>query len=110
MSRSYKHFPISRMALWGRSMKKGKQCANRKIRRKLKNPNIEVGNGSHYKSLGLDSWDLWEFKFLETKQDAIDNWEESQARLANDVQSWQVLRDWSLDDQLNEWAKFHKRK
>lgn len=85
MSRSYKHFPISRMVLWGRSMKKGKQVANRKIRRKLKNPDIEVGNGRQYKSLGLDSWDLWEFKFLETKQDAIDRWEQDQKELANGV-------------------------
>ena len=66
-------------------MKKGKQCANRKIRRKLKDPNIEVGNGRHYKSLGLDSWDLWEFRFLETKQDAIDRWEQDQKDLANGV-------------------------
>lgn len=85
MSRSYKHFPISRMVLWGRSMKKGKQVANRKIRRKLKDPNIEIGNGRHYKSLGLDSWELWEFKFLETKQDAIDRWEQDQKELANGV-------------------------
>ena len=85
MSRSYKHFPISRMVLWGKSMKKGKQCANRKIRRKSKDPNIEVGNGRHYKSLGLDSWDLWEFRFLETKQDAIDRWEQDQKDLANGV-------------------------
>lgn len=85
MSRSYKHFPISRMVLWGRSMKKGKQVANRKIRRKLKDPNIEVGNGRHYKSLGLDSWELWEFKSLETKQDAIDRWEQDQKELANGV-------------------------
>ena len=85
MSRSYKHFPISRMVLWGRSMKKGKQVANRKIRRKLKDLNIEVGNGRHYKSLGLDSWELWEFKFLETKQDAIDRWEQDQKELANGV-------------------------
>jgi len=85
MSRSYKHFPISRMVLWGRSMKKGKQVANRKIRRKLKDLNIEVGNGRHYKSLGLDSWELWEFKFLETKQDAIDRWEQDQKDLANGV-------------------------
>ena len=85
MSKSYKHFPISRMVLWGRSMKKGKQVANRKIRRKLKNPNIEVSNGRHYKFLGLDSWDLWEFKFLETKQDAIDRWEQDQKDLANGV-------------------------
>ena len=73
------------MVLWGRSMKKGKQVANRKIRRKLKNPGIEVGNGKQYKSLGLDSWDLWEFKFLETKQDAIDRWEQDQKELANGV-------------------------
>lgn len=85
MSRSYKKFPISRMVLWGRSMKKGKQCANRKIRHKLKNPDIDVGNGRHYKSLGLDSWELWEFKFLETKQDAIDRWEQDQKELANGV-------------------------
>lgn len=110
MSRSYKHFPISRMVLWGRSMKKGKQVANRKIRRKLKNLNIEVGNGRHYKSLGIDSWDLWEFKFLETKQDAIEQWETEQKLIANNIQSWKTLKDWSLDDQLNNWAKFHKRK
>ena len=85
MSRSYKKFPISRMALWGRSMKRGKQMANRKIRRKLKDPNIEVGNGRHYKSLGIDSYDLWEFKFLETKQDAINRWEQDQKDLANGV-------------------------
>lgn len=110
MSRSYKHFPISRMVLWGRSMKKGKQVANRKIRRKLKNPNIEVSNGRHYKSLGIDSWDLWEFKFLETKQDTIEQWETEQKLIANNIQSWKTLKDWSLDDQLNNWAKFHKRK
>jgi hypothetical protein len=66
-------------------MKKGKQVANRKIRRKLKDPNIEVGNGRHYKSFGIDSWELWEFKFLETKQDAIDRWEQDQKELVNGV-------------------------
>ena len=110
MSRSYKHFPISRMVLWGRSMKKGKQVANRKIRRKLKDLDIEVGNGRHYKSLGIDSWDLWEFRFLETKQDAIEQWETEQKLIANNIQSWKTLKDWSLDDQLNNWTKFHKRK
>ena len=73
------------MVLWGRSMKKGKQYANRKIRRKLKDPNVEVGNGHYYKRIGLDSWELWEFKFLETKQDAIDRWEQDQKELANGV-------------------------
>ena len=110
MSRSYKHFPISRMVLWGRSMKKGKQVANRKIRRQLKNPNIEVGNGGHYKSLGLDSWDLWEFKFLETKQDAIEKYEKEQLEYENGVRSKKLKFEWSLADELNSWAKFHKRK
>ena len=98
MSRSYKHFPISRMVLWGRSMKKGKQVANRKIRRKLKNPNIEVGNGGYYKSLGLDSWDLWEFKFLETKLDAIERYEKEQLEYENGVRSKKLKFEWSLAD------------
>lgn len=110
MSRSYKKFPISRMALWGRSMKKGKQYANRKIRRKLKNPNVDVGNGHHYKCLGLDSWDLWEFKFLETKQDAINRWEKDQIGLEYGIRSWRTVHDWSLEDAINDWAKSHKRK
>lgn len=111
MSRSYKKFPLSRMSICGRnSMKKGKQMSNRKIRRKLKNPNIDVGNGRHYRSLGLDSWDLWEFKFLETKQDAIDRWEKDQVELLHGINSWRSKHEWTLEDQLNDWAKFHKRK
>lgn len=92
-------------------MKKGKQLSNRKIRRKLKNPNIEVGNGRHYRSLGLDSWDIWEYKFLETKQDAINRWEKDQLELVNGVKTYRrTLHNWTLEDQLNDWAKFHKRK
>ena len=98
------------MALWGRSMKAGKQISNRKIRRKLKNPNIDVGNGRHYRSLGLDSWDLWEFKFLETKQDAIDRWEKDQVELLYGISSWRSKHKWTLEDAINDWAKFHKRK
>ena len=111
MSRSYKKFPLSRMSICGRnSMKKGKQMSNRKIRRKLKNPNIYVGNGRHYRTYGLDSWDLWEFKFLETKQDAIDRWEKDQVELLHGINSWRSKHEWTLEDQLNDWAKFHKRK
>ena len=111
MSRSYKKFPISRMALWGRSMKTGKQISNRKIRRKLKDHTIDIGNGRDYKRLGLDSWNLWEFKFLETKQDAIDRWEKDQKELANGVRTYRrTVHDWSLEDAINDWAKFHKRK
>lgn len=110
MSRSYKKFPISRMTLWGRSMKKGKQFSNRKIRRKLKDPTIEVGNGGHFRCYGLDSWDLWEFKFLETKQDAINRWEKDQIETEYGIRGWRTVHDWSLEDAINDWAKFHKRK
>lgn len=110
MSRSYKKTPISRMVLWGRSMKKGKQYANRKIRRKLRDLSIEVGNGRHYKSFGIDSWDLWEFKFLQTKQDAIKDWEKDQKELLYGISNWKSKEDWTLEDQLNDWEKFHKRK
>lgn len=110
MSRSYKKFPISRMALWGRSMKQGKKYSNRKIRRKLKDPEVDVGNGRNYKGLGLDSWDLWEFKFLETKQDAIERWERDQVEIAIGTRSWRAQHDWTLADAINDWEKFHKRK
>lgn len=111
MSRSYKKFPLCRMSICGRnSMKKGRQMSNRKIRRKLKNPNIDVGNGKNYRAFGLDSWDLWEFKFLETKQDAIDRWEKDQIELSYGINSWRSKHEWTLEDQLNDWAKFHKRK
>lgn len=110
MSRSYKKFPISRMSLWGRSMKRGKQYSNRKIRRKLKDCTIDVGNQRDYKRFGFDSWDLWEFKFLETKQDAINRWEREQNDLNYGINSWRSVHDWTLKDALNDWAKFHKRK
>lgn len=110
MSRSYKKTPIFRMVLWGKSMKKGRQCSNRKIRRKLKNPNLEVGNGKDYKRYGLDSWDIWEFKNLTTKQDAIESYEKEQLEYENGVRSEKLRFEWSLADELNSWAKFHKRK
>jgi hypothetical protein len=91
-------------------MKAGKQISNRKIRRKLKDHTIDIGNGRDYKRLGLDSWDLWEFKFLETKQDAIDRWEKDQIELLYGISSWRSKHEWTLEDQLNDWAKFHKRK
>ena len=85
MSRSYKKFPQFRDNLWGRSLKDGKKYNNRKIRRKLKNTNLDVGNGKDYERFGLDSWDLWEYKSYQTKQDAIDRWEQDQKDLANGV-------------------------
>ena len=47
MSRSYKKFPIFRDNLWGKSMKKGKQYNNRKIKVKTK---------QNTKTLGLEEF------------------------------------------------------
>ena len=84
--------------------------SNRKIRRKLRDFTIDVGNGRDYRRFGLDSWDLWEYKFLETKRDAINRWERDQKELAHGVRTWRTQHDWTLEDALNDWAKFHKRK
>lgn len=98
------------MSLWGRSMKKGKQCANKKIRRKLKDITIDIGNGHDYKRLGLDSWDLWEFNFYETKQDAISNWEYDQNRIAYGINCWKTLHDYTLEEAIQDWKKSYIRK
>lgn len=112
MSRSYKKFPLFRDNLWcGRSSGiNGKTYSNRKIRRKLRDVNIDVGNGKDYKRFGLDSWDLWEYKSYETKQDAIDNWEQDQKEIANGINSWKTKYNETLEEALNNWKKSYKCK
>ena len=112
MSRSYKKFPQFRDNLWGRSLKDGKRYNNRKIRRKLKDTSIDVGNGTDYRRFGLDSWDLWEYKSYRTKQDTIHEWYEDQYELVNGVKGWraQWLLKYTLDEALIDWYKSYKRK
>ena len=111
MSRSYKHFPLFRDNLWGKSMKKGKQVANRKVRRKLKNPNIDVSNGCYYKCLGLDRWDLYEYKHHQTLQDTIANWERNQIEKANGIRWWRSYSyNPTLEEAIQDWKKSYVRK
>lgn len=111
MSRSYKKYPLSRMSLCGReSMKPGKKWANRKIRRKLRNPTVECSNGRYYKHLGLDSWDLWEFKFYETERDVINGWESNQKRKANGARVSRYYQDFTLEEAIQDWKKYYLRK
>ena len=89
------------MALWGNSMKKGKQLANRKIRRKLKDVTIDIGNGNYYRHIGIDRWDLYEFKFYETEKDVISNFNRG---------DW-IYRNYnSVEEALIDWKKSYKRK
>lgn len=110
MSRSYKKFPLFRDNLWGRSNKSGKQYNNRKIRRKLKDVSIDVGKGKDYERFGLDSWDLWEYKSYETKQDAIDEWEQDQKEIANGINSWKSKYNTTKEDAIKSWYLSYKRK
>ena len=110
MSRSYKKFPLFRDNLWGRSNKSGKQYNNRKIRRKLKDTSIDVGNGKNYKQFGIDSWDLWEYKTYKTKQDIIYEWEQDQIEIANGINSWKSKYNETLEEAIKSWYLFYKRK
>ncbi len=110
MSRSYKKFPLFRDNLWGRSNKSGKQYNNRKIRRKLKDTSIDVGNGKNYKQFGIDSWDLWEYKTYKTKQDIIYEWEQDQIEIANGINSWKSKYNKTLEEAIKSWYLFYKRK
>lgn len=110
MSRSYKKFPLFRDNLWGKSLKEGKRYNNRKIRRKLKDITIDVGNGKDYKRFGLDSWDLWEYKSYQTKQDAINRWEQDQIEIANNINSWKSTHNTTLDEAIRDWRLSYKCK
>lgn len=113
MSRSYKKFPLFRDNLWcGRSSGlSAKKYSNRMIRRKLKNVDIDVGNYKDYKRFGLDSWDIWEYKSYQTKQDAIDEWEKEKSDLANGVIWWRTnMYEETLEEALINWKKFYKCK
>lgn len=84
MSRSYKHFPLFRDPLWGKSMKQGKKLFNRKLRRKYKNVSKDLPNGSYYRKVN-NNYDLYEYKHYQTLQDTIDDWERDQIEKANGI-------------------------
>lgn len=109
MSRSYKKFPLFRDVLWGKSMKRGKQYANRKIRHKLKNPNVDISNGGYYKSLGLDKWDLYEFKHHQTLQDIITEYESRQKGIINGHHSYRTCES-TLEEEIIWWKNSYLRK
>lgn len=109
MSRSYKHFPLFRDNLWGKSMKAGKQVSNRKIRRKLKNINLDVGNGRDYLRYGLDRWDLYEYKHHQTLNDVIIEYESRQKGLVNGRHSYRKCES-TLEEEINWWKSSYLRK
>lgn len=112
MSRSYKKYPLLRDCLWGKSMKKGKQYFNRKIRRKYKN-NVELDlpDNNYYRKIN-SNYELYEFTSSYTKQEIINKWYEQQAELANGVKGWRAkwLSEYSLEEAISDWKKSYKCK
>lgn len=109
MSRSYKKYPLFRDCLWGKSMKKGKQHFNRKLRRtKL---NIDIPNGNYYRKI-YSNYDLYEYKNSYTKQEIINEWYIDQLEIQNGVKSWRAnwLSKYSLEEAIIDWYKSYKRK
>lgn len=109
MSRSYKKFPLFKDHLWGKSAKSGKQYANRRLRHISKNPNFIIPNGSYYKKLGINQWDLWEYTAIENKEEAIFNWEKDQIEFANGVNYYTTYKPDKNEAILN-WFLTYKRK
>lgn len=111
MSRSYKKYPLFRDCLWGKSMKKGKQYFNRKLRRVYKDVEKDIPNGNGYRKI-YSNYDLYEYKSSYTKQEIIDEWYEDQAEILNGVRTWRSkwLAEYSLEEAIADWYKSYKAK
>ena len=110
MSRSYKHFPLFRDQLWGKSMKKGKQLFNRKLRRTYKDVSKDLSNGHYYRKVN-NNHNLYEFKHHQTLQDTINDWEKDQIEIANGVR-WYRANSYNptLEEAIQDWKQAYLRK
>lgn len=111
MSRSYKKYPLFRDCLWGKSMKKGKQYFNRKLRRKYKDISIELPNGCYYRKLN-NNHELYEYTSSYTEKEIIEEWYREQSEILHGIKSWkaQWLKDYTLKEAITDWKKSYKSK
>ena len=100
MSRSYKKFPVTKDHNKGQ-----KQLANRKVRRTDK---LHPLKGGEYKKL-YPTWDICDFCWIWTEQDAIDSWYEEEAEHNKDW-PWRHKEFGTLENWLNYWKRCVKRK
>ena len=101
MSRSYKKFPQIR-AYYGKSGKIARNFANRKIRRLP--IEYDIPNGGQFKKL-YERCEIWDYGFTQFKEWEIQEWEEIEARIANNVYSWKAKCHESLEETLTDWKK-----
>ena len=94
-------------AYYGKSGKRARNYANRKIRRLPIDYDMPKGRG--FKKLN-ESCEIWDYSFTQFKEWEIREWEQEEARRANGLGSWKHRLYSTLDEALDDWAKFYKRK
>ena len=102
MGKSYRKNPIVKDN--GKSKKEMKSLANRKVRRKLNDPDFNIADGKAYKK-EFESWDIADFISRWTKEDAIKEYESKSKKYRWFKEEWPTL-----DDYLNYWEKTMHRK
>ena len=108
MSRSYKHFPLFRDQLWGKSMKKGKQIFSRRLRRIYKDTSKDLPNGNYYKRIN-NNYNLYEYKHHQTLKDIVIEYESRQKGLVNGRHSYRKCEP-TLEEEINWWKSSYVRK
>ena len=109
MSRSYKHFPLFRDVLGSTSMKYAKKQANKRVRNYIKQHLDEVQNNSWYKHI-YNTWDIYEYKSYQSKQDAIQEYENDLKEIENGISPWKKRYITTLEQALIDWYLSYKRK
>ena len=67
MSRSYRK-PWVKDGYGSNTKRRSKRYHNRKLRRKLKNPNYEIADGNAHKNgHGIDRWDVCDYRWVINK-------------------------------------------
>ena len=94
MSRSYKKFPVCKQ----QANKDSKRFANKAVRRTK-----DIPNGGSYKKC-FESYNICDWCYIWTKQDAIDDWNESLYHY------YRSKRFKTLEQYLAYWEKCTKRK
>ena len=102
MSRSYRKNPIIKDN--GKSKKEMKSLANRKVRRKLNDPDFDIADGKAYKK-EFESFNIADFISRWTKEDAIKEYESKSKKYRWFKEEWPTLEDY-----LNYWEKTMHRK
>ncbi|MCQ2801311.1 MAG: hypothetical protein MJ222_01455 [Bacilli bacterium] len=89
MSRSYKKTPYC----GDETSKWNKRLANKRVRRILKNPDMELQNSSYKKA--YQSWNIVDYYFIQTFEEFSMNW---------------GAYFGSIQEARNYWEKYYKRK